>query len=213
VAEGDTAGLTDVQLSRPLGPFDLDVAIETSARRIGITGPSGSGKSTLLRLLAGVDGRGVGLARLGGHVLQDTSAGIFEPAWERRTGWLPQDSAVFPHLTVQRNLEYAAHPGADVAAITRDLEIEGLLHRTSMRLSGGEAQRVALGRALLSCPERFLLDEPFSALDEALKERVVRMLDKRLGERPTFIVSHDLSLLESLGAEVWMMERGQARRL
>lgn len=196
-----------------MGPFDLDVSLTTTARRIGLTGPSGSGKSTLLRILAGVDARAIGLARLGGRVLQDTDSKTFLPAWRRRSAWLPQDSLVFPHLTVQRNLEYAAAPGVSLDGLTRDLEIEGLLGRSSALLSGGEAQRVALGRALLSQPEAFLLDEPFNALDEALKGRVLDVLDRRLEDHPTIVVSHDLTLLASLGAEVWTMDRGHVRRL
>lgn len=204
---------TELRLTRPLGPFHLDVALDTDAPRIGLTGPSGSGKSTLLRVLAGVDTRALGTARFGGRVLLDTSSQSFLPAWERRVAWLPQDSLVFPHLNVRENLEYAAKKEADVVPLTRELEIDGLLSRSIARLSGGEAQRVAIGRALLSDPSAFLLDEPFNALDDALKSRVVRVVSQHIGVRPAVIVSHDLTLLRELEAEVWTMDRGQLHRL
>ena len=210
---GESAMSTTLRVTRPLGPFDLDVDLASEAKRIGLTGPSGSGKSTLMRILAGVDNRSHGLVRIAGRTLQDTNRGIFAPAWQRRTGWLPQDSLVFPHLTVQGNLEYASTLPSATTEIAQALQIDGLLGRTSARLSGGEAQRVALGRALLSQPERFLLDEPFSALDDALKDGVVQVLDGALGELPAFIVSHDRALLEALGAEVWTMEGGRVAHI
>jgi len=204
---------THIQLTRSLGPFDLQVSIASDARRIGVMGPSGSGKSTLMRILAGVDVHAKGLVRIDGAVLQDTVAKVFTPAWERRVGWLPQDSLVFPHLTVRQNLAYGSRDSDALPEVARDLEIEDLLERTAARLSGGEAQRVALGRALLSQPRRILLDEPFSALDDSLKSRVVRVIDGMLDDRPTVVVSHDRALLESLGVELWTMDRGLASRL
>ncbi len=209
----EDSATTLFRLARPLGPLDLDIFLESEAPRIGVMGPSGSGKSTLLRILAGVDNAARGFVRMGGLVLQDSAEGLFTPPWQRRVGWLPQDSLVFPHRTVQQNLEHASTAADAVMGIAEALEVDPLLERSSSRLSGGEAQRVALGRALLSRPERFLLDEPFSALDQELKARVMHFLDGALEQRPTVVVSHDRALLESLGAELWTMDRGRVQRL
>ncbi len=182
-----------VELRVPLGGIELDVALRTRARAVAVVGPSGSGKSTLLRVLAGVEARGRGLVEVDGTRWQDPERGVLVPAWERRVGWVPQDALLFPHLSVAQNLGYAGAEPDELRAVARRLRIEGLLDRRPRRLSGGESQRVALGRALLSRPALLLLDEPFSALDRPLRLELARTVRAWTEERglPLVLVSHD----------------------
>lgn len=171
---------------------------------IGITGPSGAGKSTFLRILAGLERRASGLVRYKKEVWQNENT--FVAPWKRRVGWVPQESLLFPHLTVAQNLRYAAKLSPE--SIASWLEISHLMDRAPRYLSGGERARVALGRALLSQPSLLLLDEPFAALDRRLREK----LGGELGEKcrkeglPVVMVSHDRRDLEVLEAEQWLVE-------
>lgn len=167
-------------------------------------GPSGAGKSTLLRVLAGVEPLVGSLSVLG----EDWSR---KPAWERQVGWVPQDSLLFPHLNVRENLSYSGK--GPVEEVAEMLELSPLMHRKPRMLSGGEKQRVALGRALCSRPRVLLLDEPFSALDRALKQRLRERLKAQLSGLPTVLVSHDEADLQALGAERWDVEEKELRRL
>lgn len=156
--------------------FQLDVALSTGADRVGVTGPSGSGKSTLLRIVAGLERGADGRVVVDGEAWQDED-GTWVAPWERRVGWLPQESLVFPHLDARSNLEYAEPPARRVDQVVEALELGDRLDASADELSGGEAQRVALGRALLSDPGLLVLDEPFSALDARLTDRIVDFLD------------------------------------
>jgi molybdate transport system ATP-binding protein len=192
----------DVDARIPLGGASLRARITTAARVVGIVGPSGGGKTTLLRVLAGVDRRAVGTVRVGGETWQDGRT--FRPPWQRRVGWVPQDALLFPHLDVRANLSYGGNV-ADVPEAAALLGIAALLDRMPRNLSGGERQRVALGRALLSGPRLLLLDEPFAALDPALRARLGRdtadiCRDRRI---PVVLVTHDERDLAAFDAERW----------
>lgn len=205
-------------LTLPLTEFTLRVGTTFSAHATGITGPSGAGKTTLLEIIAGLRRPKSGRICLGGVVLTDVARRIHLPPEERRVGYVPQDLALFPHLNVRRNLFFGHRPGADAAAdgavmserVIDLLEIRSLLDRPVNAISGGERQRVALGRALLANPRLLLLDEPLSNLDARLKERILPYLQAVRHEfaLPMVYVSHLKSEIEALCDDVWLMNQG-----
>ncbi len=201
----------DLSLDVNLGAASLRAQIRTRARSVAIFGPSGGGKSTLLRVLAGVEERARGRVAVRGEVWQDSRDGRFLPPWERGVGWVPQDYLVFPHLKVRQNLAFPGAGPEEVEGVARRLALGHLLDRRPRRLSGGEQQRVALGRALLARPRILLLDEPFSALDRPLRARVVEELRgfSARHEIPLVLVSHDEADAAALGQEHWFLSEGR----
>ncbi len=202
----------DVDVALPFGDPQRRVRLATDARVVGVVGPSGGGKSTLLRVLAGVERRASGSVRVLGEAWQGPRA--FAPPWERGVGWVPQDAVLFPHLDVRANLAYGGGTG-DVGEIAVLLGVDGLLDRMPPNLSGGERQRVALGRALLRGPRVLLLDEPFSALDPALRARIradVANLCRARGLH-VVLVSHDEQDVAAFHAERWEMLDGAVTRV
>ncbi len=187
------------------GDFVLDLAHLGGARRIAILGPSGSGKSMTLRALAGLLGRSTGVVRLGDERISDYSVG------DRGVGYLPQHSALLPHLQVasQVNFGVGARPGTAQYWIER-LGLSDLVDQRVEELSGGQRQRVALARALSRDPHLLLLDEPFSALDSAVRremQREMRMLQQETG-LASVIVTHDFDEAALLADEVLVIENG-----
>jgi molybdate transport system ATP-binding protein len=211
----------DVRLSA--GAFTLDVAANVRGRAMAIVGPSGAGKTTLLEIIAGLRRPDGGRVAVGSHVVFDAAAGIDEPPRRRRIGYVPQDLALFPHLDVRRNVLFGANrrtAGAGVEAraaaltlerVARVLDIEPLLNRGIETLSGGERQRVALARALLSAPDLLLLDEPLAALHVALRERILRDLQRVRDEleMPLVYVSHDADEVRAIADHVLVLEAGR----
>ena len=197
-----------------LGSHQLAVEMDTTSRSVAIVGPSGAGKSTLLRVIAGVEMSATGSLRVGGDTWLDTKSGLFAPAWERKVGWVPQDDLLFPHLTVAQNLSYSGASDAVTAEVATLLEVGHLLDRRPRRLSGGERQRVALGRALLSTPKLLLMDEPFAALDRALRADVARRVRQWADDHalPLVLVSHDEEDNSVLADECWVLSGGRVRR-
>ncbi|HRC85108.1 MAG TPA: ATP-binding cassette domain-containing protein [Thermoanaerobaculia bacterium] len=200
----------------PLSDFSLRLDATLSAPVTGIFGPSGAGKTSLLDLLAGLRRAQTGRIELDGELLSDAARGLhLEPRY-RRLGYVPQDGALFPHLSVRRNLLYGYRPELASAAMRFEavlalLALEPLLERRIAHLSGGERQRVALGRALLCAPRLLLLDEPLSGLDAELKTRIVsylRAIRRELG-LPMLYVSHHAEEILELCDEVLILERGQ----
>ena len=158
------------------GGFSLDVSVETEAQAVAIVGPSGSGKTTMLDAVAGLRRPDAGLIQLGPKILFNSHNGINLLPHERRVGYVPQDLALFPHLTVQQNVLYGVSNSATEEQgrpVLEILEIQELLSRTIDGLSGGERQRVALARALMARPRILLLDEPLAALDVAFRDRIL----------------------------------------
>ena len=199
-----------VRVQVPLGGGSLELALESQSKALAIVGPSGAGKSTFLRVLAGVEPRARGLVEVGGVTWQDPQRGVVVPAWERRVGWVPQETLLFPHLTVHQNLGYAGASDASIRELGELFQVAHLMDRRPRRLSGGERQRVALGRALLSDPRLLLLDEPFSALDRPLRRQLtgtVRELAEARGI-PFFLVSHDEDDAQALAGERWHLADG-----
>ncbi len=190
--------------------FTLQAAEEIPAGGITVlSGPSGSGKSTLLRALAGLDPRAEGFVRLGGA---DWSA---RPASARSVGYVFQDARLFPHLDVAANLDYGARrrgtPPDRVAAIVDALDLAPLLHREPANLSGGEARRVALGRALASGPRVLLMDEPLSGLDRARKADLMPYIARAVAGfgGPALYVTHSNYEIDVLADRVLSIRDGQ----
>ncbi|MEM8932827.1 MAG: molybdenum ABC transporter ATP-binding protein [Acidobacteriota bacterium] len=213
----DTATLSiDVQL--PLDRFDLDVTAEITAPVTGLFGPSGSGKSSLLETLVGLRRLARGTIRLADEAWLDSSTGEHVPTRLRGIGYVPQEGLLFPHWDVRRNLlagaDRARAGGLDpAAALDRVAQLLGLLpllDRSVSTLSGGERQRVALGRALCSGPRLLLLDEPFAALDLALRRRLLPFLRRVRDELtvPMLFVSHDPFEIQALCDEVIVLRDG-----
>jgi molybdate transport system ATP-binding protein len=200
-----------------LGEFALDVGFESDARVIALFGPSGSGKSTLLNVVAGLIRPQVGLVRVEGRVLTDTQAGTFVPPHRRRIGYVFQDTRLFPHLSVRRNLAYgrwftsASERYASSEEIVALLGLGTLLDRRPPTLSGGEKQRVAIGRALLASPRLLLMDEPLASLDAARKAETLPYIERLRDELaiPVVYVSHSRDEVDRLADEVVHLEAGR----
>jgi molybdate transport system ATP-binding protein len=199
--------LSVTELVLPLAEFTLDVTFAARARSTALFGPSGAGKTTLLELIAGLRKPQSGRIELHGRVV--AGDGIFIAPRHRRVGYVPQDDALFPHLSVRRNIEYGARTiNDDVISI---LELTPVLDRGVKRLSGGERKRVALARALLTQPEVLLLDEPLAGVDVALRDRVLDYLVRVHDELaiPTIYVTHHLDEARVLCEDVVTLERGR----
>jgi molybdate transport system ATP-binding protein len=205
----------NVRLNLNRGGFTLNVEAQFHAGVTALFGPSGAGKSTLLHCIAGLIKPDCGVITLDKETLLDTGSDLHIPPYQRKIGMVFQDSLLFPHLSVRSNLEYGQTGGKvtrrqqfeKVAAL---LEIEPLLDRRTNGLSGGEQKRVALARAILGNPRWLLLDEPFSGLDQSLKDQIMMYL-RRLHEAisvPMILVSHCIEEVIELADEVIFMEKG-----
>ena len=198
------------------GDFVLTIAERFTARVTALFGPSGSGKTTVLDAIAGLRQPSAGRIAIGDRVLFDAATRLNQPPYLRHIGYVTQDVALFPHMNVRRNIEYGRRRGQklELPAVTRILEIEGLLDRRVPTLSGGERQRVALARALMSAPELLLLDEPLAAIDVELRRRILPYLERvrdSLGV-PILYVTHDREELRQLADQVIVLERGAVVR-
>ncbi|MEE4143556.1 MAG: molybdenum ABC transporter ATP-binding protein [Halieaceae bacterium] len=180
-----------------------------------IYGPSGSGKSTLLDCIAGLRRPAAGgLVRFRGE--QWLAPGTFVPPWQRGVAYVFQDGRLFPHLNVQRNLDYAAarrdvsRDGATMEQVVHWLELGGLLGQTPATLSAGQKQRVAIGRALLSSPQLLLLDEPLANLDHSASQQCLAYLQRLARELgvPMLYVSHDIEEVSQLADHLVLLEQG-----
>ena len=197
--------------------FYLQIQQNFSAPISGVLGASGSGKSTLLALIAGLLKPQQGRIILNGKTLCDTNARTWVPAHKRHIGLVFQDGQLLPHLSVRNNLVYGfnniapAQRRFTVESVVELLEIGSLLERKPAQLSGGEKQRVALGRAVLYSPELLLLDEPLSALDERLKQQILPFFLRIYDECkiPMLYVTHALSEVEFLDAPCFVMRDGK----
>lgn len=193
--------------------FALDLAFEIpSAGVTALLGPSGSGKTCVLRALAGLD-RCAGSIRFGDEIWQDENS--FVPAHRRRIGYVFQGAGLLPHLSVRQNLDFAmsrASAGAfeldDVIARTG---IAALLDRSPAKLSGGEAQRASIARALMSQPRMLLMDEPLSGLDEEARDTLLGGMEDVLRHMPvpTVYVTHDVSEAQRLAAHTIRLKNGR----
>ena len=195
------------------GSFAMALAARIDSRTTAIFGPSGAGKTTILDVIAGLRHPARGRIVVADHVLLDTGKRIDLPPHHRRVGYVPQDVALFPHMSVRRNLLYGSHPGVspDLSRVLEMLEIDGLPERRVSALSGGERQRVALGRALMSGPSLLLLDEPLAAVDVPLRKRILPYLERVRDKLrvPIVYVSHDRDEVRELADFVLLIDSGR----
>jgi molybdate transport system ATP-binding protein len=200
------------------GPQQLDVAFELEqGRLLTIYGPSGAGKTTILRMIAGLTDMDSGTIECEGEVWRDNRLKIDRPARNRSVGMVFQDFALFPHLTVRGNLEYALPKKEDrtlVVELIDLMELGALQNIYPSRLSGGQQQRVALARAMVRKPRLLLLDEPLSALDDEMRFRLQDYILKthRQYGLTTILVSHYLPEIFRLSDEIICLEKGRIQR-
>lgn len=206
-----------VDIHHRLGAFDLEARFESAGRLTALFGPSGSGKTSLVNLVGGLVRPDEGRIAVDERVLVDTQAGIFVPKHRRRLGYVFQDARLFPHMTVRQNLAYgrwftpAAERYADERAVVGLLGIGHLLDRRPNLLSGGEKQRVAIGRALISSPRLLLMDEPLASLDEARKSEILPYIERLRDESgiPIVYVSHSLAEVARLATDIVVLSAGR----
>ena len=204
-----------VDVRKALPSFTLQLRFEQdAAEKLVLFGPSGCGKTTLLRCLAGLERPDSGQIRLKESVFFDASTRHFLPPRLRRIGYMFQDYALFPHLSVKKNILYGSRPDGSPALYKRLLDrfaLTPLAERSIGVLSGGEKQRVALARALMSQPQLLLLDEPLSALDAATRRQLQDELNALHEEWriPLLLVTHDLDEARRIGDRILFLEQGR----
>ncbi|MER9848057.1 molybdenum ABC transporter ATP-binding protein [Mesorhizobium sp. M0106] len=206
-----------VDISHRLGGFTVNARFESAGRLTALFGPSGSGKTTLINLIAGLIRPDKGRIAAEGRVLVDSDAGLFVPKHKRRIGMVFQDARLFPHMSVASNLRYgrwftpAAERYADINGVVELLGIGHLLDRRPAKLSGGEKQRVAIGRALLASPKLLLMDEPLASLDEGRKAEILPYIERLRDETkiPIVYVSHSIAEVARLASDVVVLMQGK----
>lgn len=206
-----------IETRHRLGDFRLDGAFSSDGGVTALFGRSGSGKTSMLRIIAGLTRPDHGRLVLDDNVLVDTDRGIFVPMHRRRFGVVFQEARLFPHLDTRQNLTYGrwfaqrAGRRESFDRIVAMLGIEPLLERRPAKLSGGEKQRVAIGRALLSSPRLLLMDEPLAALDDARKAEILPYLERLRDETniPIVYVSHSVSEVARLANRIIVMRNGK----
>ena len=205
------------QLRLPLARFTLEVDATLDGRVTAIFGASGAGKTSLLEVIAGLRRPSAGVVRIDGVTLTDAGARSFVAPERRAVGYVPQEGALFPHLSARRNLLYGFDParprpsGLTFDHVAAVLELSPLVDRAVGTLSGGEKQRIALGRALLAAPRLLLLDEPLAGLDVATASTMRKLLRHNLSEegRSAVIVTHDVLDVLTLADRVVIIESGR----
>lgn len=205
-----------VDVTHRLGAFALDARFDAPAGVTALFGKSGSGKTTLINTIAGLLRPSRGRISVDGQMLLDTQRGIDVPVHHRRLGYVFQDARLFPHMTVRHNLTFGRWfaPGPDgvsLAQVVDLLGIEPLLSRRPAALSGGEKQRVAIGRALLSNPRLLLMDEPLAALDDARKAEIMPYLERLRDQTaiPIIYVSHAMTEVARLATTLVLLDAGR----
>ncbi|GAB1542032.1 hypothetical protein NUACC21_47050 [Scytonema sp. NUACC21] len=211
-----------VNFEKHLPGFHLSASFTTEVQPLGLLGGSGAGKSMILRCIAGIETPTRGRIVLNDRVLFDSERGINLPPRDRRVGFLVQNYALFPHMTVAQNIAFGLPKGLSASAIKQQVEaqlvtvqLQGLGRRYPHQLSGGQQQRVALARALASQPQALLLDEPFSALDTHLRSQLEQQMIETLAsyEGVTLFVTHNMEEAYRVCPNLMVMEHGTTVQL
>lgn len=208
--------MADLSLNVSVEKPGFSLSVRASVPLHGITavfGPSGSGKTTLLRTISGLERHARGSVTFDDNVWQDEHGSL--PPHERAVGYVFQDGRLFPHLTVEQNLRFAirhcrSRPTIEFGDVVSALDLEPLLKRQPASLSGGEQQRAAIGRALLTSPRILLMDEPLSSLDAARKREIIRYIEQ-LPERfdlPVLYVTHSIDEVTRLASRMLLLSAG-----
>lgn len=210
--------MLEVNVQKKLGSFSINVAFLVKAPGItALFGPSGSGKTSVINMVAGLLKPDQGQISVNGNTVFDSRRGIDVPPNRRRLGYVFQDGRLFPHLSVKSNLTYGmkltrkGEQGVSFDKAVDVLDLGTLLHRRPAKLSGGEKQRVAIGRALLTNPSVLLMDEPLSSLDEARKSEIIPFVLRMQKEFliPALYVSHSTDEISSLADHVVVIQSGE----
>lgn len=209
--------MIDVAIKKTYGSFTLDARFESSRGVTALYGVSGAGKTSIVNAIAGLNRPDSGHINVGGTPLYDSTRAIFLPPERRGIGYVFQEDRLFPHLTVQRNLRYGSRrigghsEGPDFEAVIDLLGIDHLLDRLPHRLSGGEKQRVAIGRAVLSRPRLLLMDEPLANLDSARRDEILPFLEKMCRDLavPIVYVSHAIEEITRLADTLVVLDAGK----
>jgi molybdate transport system ATP-binding protein len=209
--------ILDVDVRHERDDFTLQARFQSEERLTALFGPSGAGKTTLVNAIGGLVRPDWGRIVVEGRVLVDTRQGIFLPKHKRRIGYVFQEGRLFPHLNVRQNLlfgrRFTPRPErkASVGGVVDLLGIGHLLDRQPSTLSGGEKQRVAIGRALLTDPQLLLMDEPLASLDEARKAEIYPYIERLRdeGDVPMVLVSHSVAEIARLATSIVVLSEGQ----
>jgi molybdate transport system ATP-binding protein len=211
--------MLEVDIEHRLGAFGLDIHFCSGPGLTALFGRSGAGKTSIVNVIAGLVRPEKGRIVVDGSVLIDTERGIWVPAHRRLVGYVFQEDRLFPHLTVRQNLLFGrwfatrAKPTAPLDDVVDLLGIGGLLDRRPARLSGGEKQRIAIGRALLAGPRLLLMDEPLASLDVPRKDEILPYIE-RLRDRvgvPIVYVSHAVAEVTRLASTIVLISDGRVR--
>ena len=201
--------------------FDVDLSFQSSAQRVVLFGPSGAGKTLTLKMVAGILSPDRGRIAVAGRVLFDSERGVRSTAQQRHLAYMFQDYALFPHLTVRQNVAFAVRQGlrnpakdeanADVDRWLASFGLNAVAGHHPHQISGGQRQRTALARALVSRPTALLLDEPFAALDKGLRQRLRDELkDLQVGlQLPLLLITHDDDDVRHLAQDVVCLDAGR----
>ena len=209
--------MIDISVYKNWGSFTLDVALHHQGGILGILGASGCGKSKTLQCVAGIETPDEGHISVGGRIFFDRKRGIDVPVARRRVGYLFQHYALFPNMTVEENIRCGVRSSTrdlawkQVKSMMERMRLTGLEGQKPAELSGGQQQRVALARILVNEPDILLLDEPFSALDSYLKEKVITELKALLAEFPkdVILVTHSRDEAYQLCHSIAVLDGGR----
>ena len=207
--------LLSIEIRKQLPEFELQIEFTVSNHITVLFGPSGCGKTTILRCIAGLAKPDQGRMILGQNILYDSNTKVFMPPRLRDVGYVFQEYALFPHMDVAKNILYSIknvdqQMQQEFERLVDLLKISTMLHRLPAELSGGEQQRVALGRALMAKPKILLLDEPFAALDNHIRSQLQDELlnMQQIWQIPFVLVTHDRPEADKLGQQIIFMEKG-----
>ena len=203
-----------LNMKKQLQHFTIQLQLESKDDILILFGPSGSGKTTVLNCIAGLDVPDDGLIKFNEQTFFEKNRGVM-PIQKRKLGYLFQDFALFPHMTVEKNITYAMKSQSLVDHLVQVIGIEHLLKKYPRQISGGEKQRVALARALSTEPQLLLLDEPFSSLDQFTKNVCYEELKRlhQLWKIPIIMVTHDYEEAKILGNRILYMKYGKLQEM